>query len=106
MSENPRQEDFSQILELIRAFQKHLQWVKQRGVSLGQIARCVSTAREVLKKAEKQLNQFHRQTEGSEAPEDQLQWMELLKKDHQRATEIGEGQKHTGKGIFNGRPRC
>ena len=93
MSENPRQEDFSQILELIRASQKQLQWVKQRGVSLGQIAGCVCTAREVLKKAEKQLNQLHRRTEGGEAPENRLQLMELLKKDRQRATEIGEAAK-------------
>ena len=93
MSENPRQEDFSQILELIRASQKQLQWVKQRGTSLCQIASCVCTAREVLKKAEKQLNQLHRRTEGGEAPEDRLQLMELLKKDRQRATEIGEAAK-------------
>ena len=93
MSENPRQEDFSQILELIRASEKQLQWVKQRGVSLRQIASCVSTARQVLNKTEKQLNQLHRRTEGGEAPEDRLQRMELLEKDRQRATEIGDGAK-------------
>ena len=60
MSDNKRLEVFSQILELIRASQKQLQWVKYREASVCQIASCVCTVREASQKVEEQLNQLHR----------------------------------------------
>ena len=87
------QEDLSQIRELIHTTKEQLHRVKQRRASLWQMARCVYTAREVLKKAEKQLNQLHRRTEGGEAPEERLQSIELWEKDRQRAREIGDAAK-------------
>ena len=57
------QEDFSQILELIRTTKEQLHRVKQRRSFLWQMARCVYTARKHLQKAEKQLNKLHRTTE-------------------------------------------
>ena len=93
MSDKKWQEDFSQILELIRTSHKQLEWVKQQGASVRQIASCVCTAREVLQKAEEQLNELHRTAEIGDAAEERLQSMELWEKNRQRATEIGEAAK-------------
>ena len=87
------QEDFSQILELIRTTKEQLHRVKQRRASLWQMARCVYTARKHLQKAEKQLNKLHRTTETDDDAEKRLQSIELGEKDRQRATEIGDAAK-------------
>ena len=93
MSDKKWQEDFSQILELIRTTKEQLHRVKQRRASLWQMARCVYTARKHLQKAEKQLNKLHRTTETDDDAEKRLQSIELGEKDRQRATEIGDAAK-------------
>ena len=93
MSDKKLQEDFSQILELIRTSHQQLEWVKQQGASVCQIASCVCTAREVLQNAEKQLNQLHRTAEIGGAAGERLQSMVMWKKERQRAREIGDAAK-------------
>ena len=93
MSDKKWQEDFSQILELIRTSHKQLEWVKQQGASVRQIANCVCTARKYLQKAEQQLNELHRTAETDDTAEKRLQSMELWEKDRQRAREIGDAAK-------------
>ena len=93
MSDEKWQEDFSPILELIRTSQKQLQWVKQRGRSLGQIDSCVCTAKERLQEAEQRLDELHGTTETGDATEMKLQSVIWWEKERQRAIEIGEGAK-------------